>query len=258
LPRFRLAQLPELLRSGVRYSSTKATPSTGPSKGYAIPEGHGEQIWVYTHRKSEQIIYSFENRLNPHHDMKQIPFNGKKLKAANLRKDYWFPMASIEFPPGKGSVGRSVYQKLRELKHLHEVSWSDEIRYKRPEEYTGKEKAAAKKALENGHEFKALRSRVERGHALNAQKPFSIADMAAVLSGAGRGNKIVTEGNALLDVTVRWANDEDKMNAEEWSSNVTHGLLENPTYITNPKLAVEPMPVQTEPTPATAAATEAV
>jgi hypothetical protein len=64
LPRFRLAQLPELLRSGVRYSSTKATPSTGPSKGYAIPEGHGEQIWVYTHRKSEQIIYSFENRLN--------------------------------------------------------------------------------------------------------------------------------------------------------------------------------------------------
>jgi hypothetical protein len=156
-------------------------------------------------------------------------------------------MATIEFPAGQGAVGRSVYQKLRELKHLHEVSWSDEIRYKRPDEYSDKEKALAKKASEEGREFKVIRTRIQRGQALNAQKPFSIADMAVVLAGQGAGNKLVKDEVAgvkqLVDVTVRWANDEDKKNASEWSSNVTHELFEEPAYISGNVEAAPEVPV---------------
>jgi hypothetical protein len=187
-----------------------------------------------------------------YHHLKQFPFNGKKLKPAKLRKDYWHPMASIEFPTGQGAVGRSVFQKLRELKHLHEVSWSDEIRYKRPDEYNSKEKASAKKASEQGRDFKIIRTKTERGVALTAQKPFSIADMAAVLSGQGAGNKMVTGKSGgetqLVGVTVRWANDEDKLNAPAWSSNVTHDLMDEPIYVSGkvevPEVTV---PVEAEP-----------
>jgi hypothetical protein len=64
--------------------------------------------------------------------------------------------------------------------------------------------------------------------------------MATVLSGAGRGNKIVLSedaegaGKKLLDIKVSWANDQDKEFAQEWSENVTHGLFEKPTYVSKP------------------------
>lgn len=143
--------------------------------------------------------------------MKQIPFNGKKLHPISLRKDYWRPMAMIQFPPGLGVVGRSVFQKMREFRKLHELAW------------------------ENDEYLKMTKH--ERGVALNDQKANTVADMAAVLGGAGKGNKIWEEEpeeraagqdgerqGKLHSATVYWANAQDQSYAEAWSSNVTHQL----------------------------------
>jgi hypothetical protein len=164
--------------------------------------------------------------------MKQLSFHGKKTRPAKLRKDYWSPMAIINFPKGQGSVGRSVFQKLRELKHLHEVNWSSDFRYKTPEEYTEGDKEAVANAEAEGREFTPIRTRKDRGVALNRQKANTIADMAAVLAGQGKGNKLAAvsdaEGEAeakLLDVTISWKNNLDQNYAVEWSDNVSHELF---------------------------------
>ena len=137
-----------------------------------------------------------------------------------------------------------MYQKLRELKHLHEVAWGDDVRYKTDKELTKEERKRAQKAAGEGREApRVLRTVKERGWALNAQKKNAIADMAAVLSGLGAGNKMVLGAAAaatadsaeaeeaaskdLVSVTVNWANDQDQNYAQAWSSNVTHGLLED-------------------------------
>jgi hypothetical protein len=193
-----------------------------------------------------------------HHGLKQLPFNGKKTKPAKLRKDYWSPIATIEFPSGQGSVGRAVYQKLRELKHLHEVAWDEDVRYKTEDEYTKEDKKRVQKAMENGKSnYRVLRTVKERGWALNAQKKNAIADMAVVLAGRGPGNKIrvkqtdAAEGE-LLPVTVNWANDQDKNYAEEWSVNVSHGLFEEPSYVSEAAstvLATKPAKAQSQSEP---------
>ncbi|KAI6751133.1 hypothetical protein HG530_014047 [Fusarium avenaceum] len=247
-PTSRLGQLPSYVRIWVRHAHF-GKKKTG--RNFPAPEGHGEDIWVYGHRRTDQIIYSFDKTLNGFHDLKQLPFNGKKTKPAKLRKDYWSPFAHISFPAGKGSVGRSVFQKLRELKHLHEVAWDDEFRHKRPEEYTAADRKRIAEEEEKGNKnYRPIRTKEERGVALNAQKPNSIADIASVLSGAGRGNKIVVSEEAegaerkLLEVKVSWANDQDKQYAQEWSGNVAHGLFEKPTYVSKlEKKVAEPEPV---------------
>ncbi|KAL7970561.1 transcriptional regulation of mitochondrial recombination domain-containing protein [Trichoderma sp. SZMC 28014] len=227
-------QLLGLLRAGARYAHSGRP--RGAAAGAQSAEGHGEDIWVFAHRRSDQVIYSFSKVLDGFQGLKQLPFNGKKTKPAKLRKDYWSPLAHIRFQPGQGSVGRSVLQKLRELKHLHEVAWTDELRHKRPEEFSSQDKKKIAAEKDKGIDYQPIRSKQERGIALNAQKKNAIADIAAVLAGQGRGNKIVaaeTEGGGkeLVDVTVSWANDQDKKFAESWSKNVTHSLFEVPAYV---------------------------
>lgn len=125
------------------------------------------------------------------------------------------------------------------------MAWDNEFRYKRPEEFTAADRKRIEEEEKKGNKgYRPIRTKEERGIALNAQKPNSIADIATVLSGAGRGNKIVLSEDAegaekkLLDVKVSWANDQDKEYAQEWSGNVTHELFENPTYVSKP---VEPV-----------------
>lgn len=186
-------------------------------------------------RFSCRVILLTYRVLQGFQDLKQLPFNGKKTKPAKLRKDYWSPLAHIRFQPGQGSVGRSVLQKLRELKHLHEVAWTDELRHKRPEEFSSQDKKKIAEEKDKGIDYQPIRSKQERGIALNAQKKNAIADIAAVLAGQGRGNKIVAAesegGKELVDVTVSWANDQDKKFAESWSKNVSHSLFEVPAYV---------------------------
>jgi len=113
--------------------------------------------------------------------MRQMPYTGKKLVPAKIRKDYWQPLALIRFGPGNDHVGRSVFHKLREFKKRHELEWGRD----NPEE-----------------EARLLRmSKHNRGKALNDQRANVIADLAAVLMGVGKGNKMWK-----LD----WADLEDK------------------------------------------------
>ena len=115
----------------------------------------------------------------------------------------------IQFSEGSGDVGRSVYQKLREFRKRHELSWDD-------------------------HDEYLKLSKHERGRQLNDQKGNSIADMAAVLGGAGKGNRIWQEQpkqsqgekelapGKLNDATVFWADARDQAYARAWTINVTH------------------------------------
>ncbi len=154
----------------------------------------------------------------------------------------------VEFGAGQGDVGRSVFQKLRELRKRHLLEWEDE-------------------ALLNV-------SRRERGKALNDQRGNFVADLAAVLSGVGKGNLVrVTsetpkkeegvvevkggEGKgkvALHQATVYWANEQDKYYAEEWTENVSHvvGLPEKA-----PKEGEEVVEAAAEPVEAAPEATKA-
>lgn len=190
-----------------------------------------------------------------YHDLKQLPYNGKKTKPAKLRKDYWSPMATIEFPQGQGAVGRTVFQKLRELKHLHEVQWHEDLRYKSEKEYTKQDKKTVKAKHEAGFlEYKPLRTVKQRGKALNAQKGNAIADMAVVLAGEGAGNRVLVSqaedgAKDLVQVTVSWANDQDRNFAEEWSTNVTHDLFEEPSYVAE-AAALQTTGAQAQPSPA--------
>jgi len=73
-------------------------------------------------------------------------------------------------------------------------------------------------------------SREERGAALNDQRANVVADIAAVLGGYGKGNKIWLEGatkgreGRLCEATVYWANGQDRHYAVEWPGNVRHFL----------------------------------
>ncbi|KAI1116998.1 transcriptional regulation of mitochondrial recombination-domain-containing protein [Nemania sp. NC0429] len=189
--------------------------------------GHGEKIFVFNHFLDGLTVYSHSPVLKANHAFRQIPFNGKQLRPSKLRKDYWRPLAMIQFPEGQGEVGRSVFQRLRECKKLHEYAWDDSMLY-------GK----------NGR----TRTRHERGKSLNDQRANTIADMAAVLAGLGKGNKIVVaqedadkqggdaaaaeavatdEGTALVPATVWWVNELDRNYAKAWTKNVSHELFKD-------------------------------
>lgn len=100
--------------------------------------------------------------------LSQIPFTVKKQKPNVFRHDYWQPLCMIQFDAGQGVVGRNVFQKLREFRQLHELQWGWQAK-----------------------EFKKL-DKVSRGKKIHDQKPNAVADIAAVLAGAGRGNLMWT------------------------------------------------------------------
>lgn len=143
---------------------------------------------------------------------------------------------------------------------MHEVAWEDDFLYKTPKELSDSDKKIMKRAERNGNEFRPMRNKKQRGAALNAQKLNSIADLAVILAGTGRGNLVAktakneleadgTTTSQLHQVVVKWSNDQDKNFAESWSKNVKHSVLETPKYI------AEPSAIEQVGEPATAPAT---
>ncbi|KAJ9154873.1 hypothetical protein NKR23_g2282 [Pleurostoma richardsiae] len=230
-------------RISIRQSHTRPRWTKARPELTGFEPGHGERIWVFNHVGTNQIVYSHKNVMNSNRAMRQIPFNGKNLKPAKLRKDYWKPMAMIQFPAGLGVVGQNAFQKLREFKRLHELSWG----YQTEEFYR--------------------KSKRERGEALNDQKANAVADIAAVLSGAGRGNKMLLterderssttevagggagsgeESAQLVGATIYWDNLLDRAFARSWSANVRHeeGL---PELSSSPDVEVSETVIPPEP-----------
>ncbi len=103
--------------------------------------------------------------------MRQMPFTGKNLVPAKIRRDLWAPMAMVEFGPGMGDVGRSVLHKLREFKKRHELEWAN------------------RDDAETTNKLLHM-TRHDRGKALNDQRANVVATVAAVLQGVGKGNKM--------------------------------------------------------------------
>ncbi|KAI1213015.1 transcriptional regulation of mitochondrial recombination-domain-containing protein [Annulohypoxylon truncatum] len=220
-------------RTSIRFnqiSAKDAARRTEIAKSVQAP-GHGEKIWIFFHIIDGFTVYSHQPVLQATKALRQISFNGKKLKPSKFRKDYWQTLAMIGFPEGYGAVGRSVYQLLRECKMLHQLSWDDDMFYTNDED-TGK---------------RYPRTKTTRGRKLNDMKTTTIADMAAVLGGLGKGNKIwqpVTENpeellnlaaedennlktdedgvKALVKAKIWWLDDLDRNYAESWPSSVTH------------------------------------
>lgn len=128
----------------------------------------------------------------------------------------------IQFPEGLGHIGRSVYHIMREFRQKHDLDWGDEM-------------------FRDDETGRPL-TRFERGQKLNsAQKANAIADMAAVLGGVGKGNKMwlpasdqwetskeqrvdekTGETTSLLKTQVWWTNLLDKNYAQSWPDNVAH------------------------------------
>ncbi|KAK3313448.1 transcriptional regulation of mitochondrial recombination-domain-containing protein [Apodospora peruviana] len=175
-----------------------------PNTKLHLPEGHGENLWVWTHIEAGHTVYMLKPYLNPRNVQTQLPYTGKKLVPSKIRKDYWRCMAQVKFKSGQGEIGRRIYQMLIELKRRHELEWD-----KSQEEL-----------------FKI--SRRERGEALNDQKANVVADLAAVLGeGRGKANKLVThkgDEQVMEDVTIYWANAQDRLHAKVWNGNVKHFL----------------------------------
>lgn len=135
---------------------------------------------------------------NSNKGLSQIPFTVKKQKPAELRKDYWAPLCLIEVPKGLGLVGRNVMQKLREFRHRHELEWGWQAR-----EFLSK-------------------SRRERGELIHNQRSNAIADIAAVLAGKGRGNRMWVEAGEEAAAT-----EEEKIAAEAEAQPVGAAAPEN-------------------------------
>ncbi|KAG7123593.1 26S proteasome non-ATPase regulatory subunit 6 like protein [Verticillium longisporum] len=97
-PIFRFAQLSlsaGIPRTTVRNGHTWSRRRTAKPELSNFAPGHGEQIWVWHHLTSHQIIYSHTPQLDSNHALKQLPFIAKKSTPAKLRKDLWRPMALI-------------------------------------------------------------------------------------------------------------------------------------------------------------------
>ena len=61
-PQSRLGQLPSFIRICVRQVHGGRRKRIG--KGFQGPEAHGENIWVFGHRRTDQIVYSFDKKLD--------------------------------------------------------------------------------------------------------------------------------------------------------------------------------------------------
>lgn len=96
-------------------------------------------------------------------------------------------MAVVQFAPGAGAVGRSIFHLLREFRQLHELSWPWEL-------MQGK-------------------TRDQRMRAIMDQRANSVADLAAALGGAGNKSKMWTsadEREAHEKRRVEWAAEQHK------------------------------------------------
>ncbi|RDA94000.1 hypothetical protein CP533_4987 [Ophiocordyceps camponoti-saundersi (nom. inval.)] len=148
---------------------------------------HGEEVWAFACRKTRQVVFSFERNLNRHHVNKQLPFIGKKSKCNFMRRDHWSPLFLLKLPEGLGRVGIGIFKQLREFKHLHEVSWSTDLVYKTPDEYTEDERRRMK---QNPTGPKPQRSRQQRAASINDMVGNVVADLATILAGTEKGGSM--------------------------------------------------------------------
>ncbi|KAL0253070.1 hypothetical protein SLS55_010520 [Diplodia seriata] len=138
----------------------------------------GRHIFIYNNIRTNQTVCSLERSLNNHDALSQLAYAGKKTIPAALRKDVWRPMAIVTFP--SPAQGRSVYQKLREFRKLHELHWDNNQEYPMLPPET-------QKRIKEG---KAAPTKKERAKIIMDQKANTIADLAALLKTHDEGGSV--------------------------------------------------------------------
>lgn len=129
----------------------------------------------------------------------------------------------IRFNKGQGEIGRSVFQKLREFRRMHELSWGWQA------------------------EDMIKMNKKNRGMTIINQKRNAIADIAAVLAGAGKGNKMWTMEPELEPEPTEAEAEELQPASEEATSEVEAGTE---------TIATQATPAMTEPASARSTVTE--
>ncbi|KAI9678734.1 MAG: hypothetical protein M1817_005791 [Caeruleum heppii] len=120
----------------------------------------GRHIFIYSNIRTNQVVYSLRRPLNNNDALRQLPFLGKKSVPASLRKDIWRPMAIVLFP--RPVQGLLAFQKLREYRKLHELSYPVED-------------------FKDDRHPNAMLEKKKRGRKLMDQKANTVADLAATL-----------------------------------------------------------------------------
>lgn len=142
----------------------------------------------------------------------------------------------MTLPEGHGSTGRSVFNKLRELKTLHEHSWDPAIMKRDApvklddeveEKFARMERERAGNVAKSRSKFKAKLWMKHKRKVLNNQKPNAIADMALICAKLKEGkNHIGLVGAGTnTPVEIHWTNIDDAHYAAHWSDNVIHDTL---------------------------------
>lgn len=96
---------------------TQAARSVEASKDAA------RQVFVYCHFRTNQTLYSLNDRVLRGSHLQQLPFAGKKTLPSKLRKDVWRPLAVVTLPFEKQA--QDAYLKLLDFKKLHELYWKE-------------------------------------------------------------------------------------------------------------------------------------
>ena len=129
------------------------------------------------------------NPSQSYQSLKQLPQVGPNTVPPSLRKDVWKPLYTALFPPS--SIGRAqglqAFQKLREYRKLHEVSWTPpaELSRKYGEEEIEElqevldQRGGSKK--ESVWDLMKREKKKVRQRMVMRQKENSVADLAAVL-----------------------------------------------------------------------------
>ncbi|KAK8209362.1 transcriptional regulation of mitochondrial recombination-domain-containing protein [Phyllosticta capitalensis] len=144
---------------------------TQAARGIEASKDAARQVFVYCNFRTNQTLYSLNERVLRHSHLKQLHYAGKKTLPAKLRKDVWRPLAVVTLPFEKQA--RDAYQKLVDFKKLHELYW-DQNEAKDwgvlPEE---KQKELVGR--------KVMPNKKERAKIIMDQKANSIADIAKVM-----------------------------------------------------------------------------
>jgi len=244
--------------AGAARQATKSIRKARGASNAALPKPHsnrpehGRQIFVYNHLQRNHVVYSLTRVLKVlpqsclfqeiaclpncknNASLAQLPFNGKKTVPAALRKDLWHPFAQISFPPGRGEIGLSVFQKLREYRRRHELEWGDEITFDKEGKFINKKVRSRKICDQKANsvaDIAAVLGRLELQEVMEEAKKGGIG-----LQGEGSGEK----------VEVLWNDLNDAEFAETWSENVEHGVWSHLQYTVDVEREIVPAADSTE------------
>ncbi|KAK7514299.1 mitochondrial 54S ribosomal protein mL67 [Phyllosticta citriasiana] len=98
---------------------------TQAARGIEASKEAARQIFVYCHFRTNQTLYSLNDRVLHASHLEQLPFAGKKTLPSKLRKDVWRPLAVVTFPFEKQAS--DAYLKLLDFKKLHELYWKENM-----------------------------------------------------------------------------------------------------------------------------------